>query len=96
MRLALRLGVAGWVILEFLNSADVSFFMLLVKVLLIALLVMIVISLFTGLGFLLKDKGQTNRTAYALSVRIGLSVLAIIVVIVAAATGVLQVNPSPL
>ena len=70
--------------------------MLLVKVLLVTLLVMIVISLFTGLGFLLKDKGQSKRTAYALTVRIGLSVLAIIIVIVAAATGALQVNPSPM
>lgn len=70
--------------------------MLLVKVLLVALLVMIVISLFTGLGFLLKDKGKTKRVANALTIRIGLSVLAIIIVIVAAATGVLQVNPSPM
>jgi len=70
--------------------------MLLVKVLLVALLVGIIISLFSGLGFLLKDKGKTKRTANALTIRIGLSALAIIIVIVAAATGVLQINPSPM
>ena len=45
---------------------------------------------------LVKDKGQTNRTVNALSVRIGLSIVAIIVIMIAGATGVIQLNPSPL
>lgn len=69
--------------------------MLLVKVILIALLGFIVVSLFTGLFFLVKDKGQTNRTANALSVRIGLSIAAIVVVLIAGFTGVLKINPDP-
>ena len=70
--------------------------MLLVKVIVLLLLGFVVISLFSGLFFLVKDKGQTNRTVNALSVRIGLSILAIIVVMIAGATGVIELNPSPL
>lgn len=69
--------------------------MLLVKLILILLLGAIVVSLFSGLFFLVKDKGQTNRTANALSVRIGLSIVAIVVVLIAGATGVLEMNPEP-
>lgn len=69
--------------------------MLLVKLVLVLLLGAIVVSLFSGLFFLVKDKGQTNRTANALSVRIGLSILAIVVVLIAGATGVLEMNPDP-
>lgn len=54
------------------------------------------ISLFSGLYFLVKDKGQSNRTVNALSMRIGLSIVAIVVVIVAGATGVIDFNPGPL
>lgn len=70
--------------------------MLLVKVIVLLLLGFVVVSLFSGLFFLVKDKGQTNRTVNALSVRIGLSILAIIVVMIAGATGVIELNPSPL
>ncbi len=70
--------------------------MLFVKFIVILLLVFIVISLFSGLFFLVKDKGQTRRTVNALTFRIGLSVLAILVVIFAAATGMIELNPSPL
>ncbi len=45
-----------------------------IKVLIVAALVAIVISLVSGMVFLIKDKGQTERTARALTVRIGLSV----------------------
>ena len=70
--------------------------MLFVKFILILLLGFIVISLFSGLFFLVKDKGQTRRTANALSVRIGLSILAIVVVMIAGATGVIEFNANPL
>jgi len=70
--------------------------MLLVKVIVLLLLGFVVVSLFSGLFFLVKDKGKTNRTVNALSVRIGLSVLAIVVVMIAGATGVIELNPSPL
>lgn len=70
--------------------------MLFVKTIVILLLVFVIISLFSGLYFLVKDKGQTNRTVNALSVRIGISMLAIVVILIAAATGVIEFNPSPL
>ena len=69
--------------------------MLLVKLVVLLLLGFVVISLFSGLFFLVKDKGQTTRTVNALSLRIGLSILAILIIVVAAATGVIDFNPSP-
>lgn len=70
--------------------------MLLVKFIVLLLLGFVIVSLFSGLYFLVKDKGQSNRTVNALSVRIGLSILAIVVVMIAGATGVIEMNPSPL
>ena len=69
--------------------------MLLVKFIVLLLLGFVIISLFSGLYFLVKDKGQSNRTVNALSVRIGLSILAIVVVMIAGATGVIELNPNP-
>lgn len=70
--------------------------MLLVKLIVLLLLGFVIISLFSGLYYLVKDKGQSNRTVNALSVRIGLSIVAIAVVMIAGATGVIELNPSPL
>lgn len=70
--------------------------MLLVKLIVLLLLGFVIVSLFSGLYFLVKDKGQSNRTVNALSVRIGLSIVAIMVVMIAGATGVIELNPSPL
>ena len=70
--------------------------MLFVKFMVLLLLGFVIVSLFTGLYFLVKDKGQTNRTVNALSVRIGLSILAIVIVVIAGATGIIEINPSPL
>lgn len=70
--------------------------MLFVKFIIILLLGFIVISLFSGLYFLVKDKGQTKRTVNALTLRIGLSILAIVIIIIAGLLGVIELNPSPL
>jgi hypothetical protein len=48
---------------------------MLIKILIIAALVAIIISLASGMVFLVKDKGESRRTAKALTVRISLSVL---------------------
>ncbi len=69
--------------------------MLFVKFIVLLLLVFILISLFSGLYFLVKDKGQTKRTVNALTLRIGLSLLTIVVVLIAAATGVVDFNQNP-
>lgn len=47
---------------------------MLIKTLIVIALIAIVISLGSGMLFLLKDKGQTERTAKALTVRIVLSI----------------------
>lgn len=70
--------------------------MLFVKFIVLLLLVFILISLFSGLFFLVKDKGQTKRTVNALTIRIGLSVLVIVVILIAAATGVIELNQNPM
>ena len=47
-----------------------------VKIIIVAFLVAIVASLFSGLYFLLKDQGASNdrRTVKALTIRVGLSI----------------------
>jgi hypothetical protein len=70
--------------------------MLIVKFIVLLLLGFVLISLFSGLYFLVKDKGQSNRTVNALSWRIGLSLLAILVVVIAGATGAIDIKPSHL
>lgn len=70
--------------------------MLLVKLIVIILLLFVIVSLFSGLFFLVKDKGETRRTVNALTLRIGLSVLAIVVILIAAATGLIELNPNPM
>ncbi len=69
--------------------------MLFVKFIVLLLLAFVVVSLFSGLYFLVKDKGQTNRTANALTVRIGLSIVVIMIIIIAGATGIIEINPNP-
>jgi hypothetical protein len=44
------------------------------KILVLVLLLAVVASLFSGLYFVGRDKGQTNRAVIALSVRIALSI----------------------
>jgi hypothetical protein len=48
---------------------------MLIKTLIVAALVAILISLASGMLFLIKDKGRTQRAAKALTVRISLSVV---------------------
>ncbi len=69
--------------------------MLLVKLLIVVLLLAIVVSLFSGLFFLVKDDGSKKRTVKALTFRIGLSVLAIIVIVIAGLTGVIPIKQTP-
>lgn len=70
--------------------------MLLVKLIVIILLLFVIASLFSGLFFLVKDKGETHRTVNALTLRIGLSILAIVIIIIAGATGLIELNPNPM
>ena len=62
---------------------------MLVKLMVIVLLIAIVASLFSGLFFMVKDKGQSGRSANAMTIRIGLSIFAFVLLMVAAATGLI-------
>ena len=44
------------------------------KVVIVILLLAVIISLFSGLFFLFKDKGQSDRMVKALTIRVGLSI----------------------
>jgi hypothetical protein len=60
------------------------------KIIVILFLLIIIGSLFSGLFYLIRDKGSTERTVRALTVRISLSVLLFILLMLGYATGVLQ------
>ena len=63
---------------------------MLVKSLIVLVLIAILVSLFSGMFFLVKDNGQSKRTVKALTVRIVLSVALFILLIVAFATGLIK------
>ncbi len=66
------------------------------KALIVILLFAVLISLFSGLFFLVKDQGKSTRTVNALTVRVILSVLLLSVIIYAGVSGDLSMNPSPI
>jgi hypothetical protein len=51
------------------------------KIVIIVLLVAVVASLFSGLYFVYKDKGNTNRAVISLTIRIALSLLVFVLLI---------------
>ena len=61
-----------------------------VKFLILLVLLVIVGSLGSGLYFMMKDKGQTDRVVKALSWRIGLSVSLFLLLFILFATGVIE------
>ncbi|WP_318436861.1 DUF2909 domain-containing protein [Photobacterium leiognathi] len=67
---------------------------MLIKILLISLLLVIIISLFKALPVMLKGQSSHPMSHY-LGWRIGLSVLAFILIVIALLTGVITPNPRP-
>lgn len=65
------------------------------KVLIVILMFAVVVSLFSGLFFLLKDEGKTQRVLNSLIVRVSLSALLIVVILLAIWHGDLSLNPTP-
>ena len=51
------------------------------KIVILVLLLGVIASLFSGLYFVFKDKGTTNRAVIALTIRIALSVLVFVLLI---------------
>jgi len=60
---------------------------MLIKALIVIALLAIIVSLGSGMLFLVKDKGQGNRTVRALTIRIALSVSLFALLMLGIATG---------
>jgi hypothetical protein len=60
------------------------------KIIIVLFLFIIIGSLFSGLFYLVRDKGTSERTVRALTVRISLSVLLFVLLMIGYATGLLQ------
>jgi heme A synthase len=65
------------------------------KIVILILLFLIISSLFVALYTLVKDKGQSNRTVRALTMRVSLSVLLIIILLISYKAGLIKPNASP-
>jgi hypothetical protein len=63
---------------------------MLTKAIIVLVLFIIIGSLFSGLFYLIRDKGTSERTVRALTVRISLSVLLFILLMIGYATNLLQ------
>lgn len=66
------------------------------KIIIAVLLIGVVISLFSGLFFLVKDDSKSKRVANSLTVRVALAALIVLVVLLALWTGELKLNPTPI
>jgi hypothetical protein len=60
------------------------------RIVVIAFLVLIVASLASALGFLLRDRGQGSRTAKALAIRVGLSITLFLLLMAGFASGLID------
>ena len=69
---------------------------MIIKTLIIILLLAIIISLFSGLVFLVKDDSQSKRTVNSLTVRVCLAIALIALISIGVQTGALHLNPSPI
>ena len=65
------------------------------KVAIVILLLAIIVSLFSGLFFLVRDGGKTRRVVNSLALRVALSLLLLVLIIIALLTGDLTLNPTP-
>ncbi|MCG2581502.1 MAG: twin transmembrane helix small protein [Marinobacter sp.] len=65
------------------------------KAVVVILMLAVVVSLFSGLFFLIKDGGKTNRVVNSLAVRVALSVLLLLVIVISLWQGSLVLNPTP-
>ena len=65
------------------------------KIAIVILLFAVIVSLFSGLFFLIHDGGKTRRVVNTLAVRVALSVLLIALLLIALWTGSITLNPTP-
>jgi len=68
------------------------------KLLVVVLLLAILASLASGLLFLIRDKGRTERTVKSLTLRIALSIALFLILLIGYASGLIQphgITPTP-
>ena len=65
------------------------------KALIIILMLAVIVSLFSGLFFLIRDGGKTNRVVNSLAIRVALSVLLLAVIFLSLWQGSLTLHPTP-
>ncbi|MDK8462420.1 twin transmembrane helix small protein [Marinobacter sp. SS13-12] len=65
------------------------------KFLIVVLMLAVLVSLFSGLFFLIKDGGKTNRVLNSLALRVALSVMLLAVILISLWQGSLTLNPTP-
>ncbi|MBJ6136294.1 twin transmembrane helix small protein [Marinobacter litoralis] len=65
------------------------------KVAIVVLLFAVIVSLFSGLFFLIHDGGKTRRVVNSLAVRVALSVLLLVLLLIALWSGSITLNPTP-
>jgi len=65
------------------------------KAVIVVLMLAVVVSLFSGLFFLIRDGGKTNRVVNSLAARVALSILLLVVILIALWQGGLTLNPTP-
>ena len=63
---------------------------MLIKILVVILFLLILLSLGSGLFYLVKDQGKTKRTAKALTYRIAISLIAFLFLMIGYFTGLIQ------
>jgi hypothetical protein len=62
------------------------------KSLIVFLLIIVILSLTSGLHFLLKDVNQSNRMVASLTIRVGLSILLFVLILIGYKLGLIQPN----
>lgn len=65
------------------------------KALIVLVLLAVIASLFSGLFFLVRDRGRSQRVLNSLIVRVALSVLLLVLIGIALWTGHLHMHPTP-
>ena len=63
---------------------------LLFKIVVVLMLIIILGALSSGMFFLVRDKGTTNRTVQSLTVRIALSIVLFVLLLIGFATGLIK------
>lgn len=61
-----------------------------IKVVIVACLLLIVLSLASGLFYLVSDKGESKKMVTALSIRVALSVLLFVILLIAWSQGLIK------